>query len=116
MPIIYCPNYKGGFFFFNTNQFQYILLFSLPLLQVDKLTYINLEMKSGELEASGFSRARWVRVLHVWPGFRVSWGKPAGGAAQEATGARSLQTHVSLGQRGLSTPSLPRPRQAGNRQ
>lgn len=34
----------------------------LPLLQVDKLTCINLEMKSGELGTSGFSRARWLRV------------------------------------------------------
>ncbi|KAI4539919.1 hypothetical protein MG293_010314 [Ovis ammon polii] len=34
---------------------------ALKRAQVDKLAYINLEMKSGELEASGFSRARWVR-------------------------------------------------------
>lgn len=57
----------------------------LPASIIGRQT-INLEMKSEELETSGISRTRWVRVLCVWPGFRVPGGKPAGGAAQEALG------------------------------
>ena len=87
----------------------------LPASIIGRQT-INLEMKSEELETSGISRTRWVRVLCVWPGFRVPGGKPAGGAAQEALGpgpCRREHLPAPAGREPAMTARLPEARSPG---